>query len=135
MTTVFVAFGEPEQRATVLGFAAKQATASGYSLYVYHIHESEEPAQSIRAEAERIITDAPGQIDYDIDIDQREEFSDLTNVSRQKRLTDAIFSADRDFEYVVMGDIERDRLENFSHASLTRAVLERHAIPVLLVPV
>lgn len=61
--------------------------------------------------------------------------SGLTNTSKRTRLLDAIFESGTDYEYVVVGDVERDAIEGLTHASLTKSVLKEHAIPVVLVPV
>lgn len=136
MGTIFVAYGEPGHRNEVLEFAVKQAAASDYDLFVYHIQEpDDESAQQIREEIERVIENTVPEVTYEIKINRRGEASDQTNVSIQKRLVDAILESDTDYEYVVMGNIERSAVEGFTHASMTQAVLETHTIPVLLVPV
>lgn len=136
METIFVAYGEPGHRNTVLEFATEQAAASKYDLLVYHVYENEEESvQQVREEIETIIERIAPGLSFEIEINTRNGTSDLTNVSKQKRLTDAILESDRDYEYIVMGDIERDSLEEFTHASMTKAVLEMHAVPVMLVPV
>lgn len=136
MGTIFVAYGGTGHRNTVLEFAVEQAAASEYDLLVYHIYENEEESvQQVREEIETIIERIALEVSFEIEINTRNENSDLTNVSKQKRLTDAILESDRDYEYIVMGDIKRDSLEGFTHASMTKAVLKMHAIPVMLVPV
>ena len=42
---------------------------------------------------------------------------------------------DRDYEYVVMGNIEQGLIEEFLLSSMSEAVLDTHKIPVMLVPV
>jgi hypothetical protein len=136
MGTIFVAYGEPGSRDTVLAFAVEQAAASGHDLLVYHVEESgEESASSIRDEVERVVENTAPGVDFEVGINFRDEVTDRTNVSKRKRLTDAIQESDREYEYVVMGDIERDSLEGLTHASMTEAVLGLHAVPVMLVPV
>lgn len=136
MGTIFVAYGGPNHPNRVLEFAVDQAAASEYDLLVYHVEEDvEESIQEIREEIETVVEKSVPEITYSVEIDTRDEVSDQTNVSKQKRLTDALLDSDREFEYVVMGDIQRTSLEGLTHASMTRAVLELHSFPVLLVPV
>lgn len=136
MGTIFVAYGEPGHRKIVLEFAIDQAAACGHDLLVYHVQESPaESAQQLREEIATVVQRIAPQLTFEVQIDSPGEFSDLTNVSTGKRLTDAILETDRDYEYVVMGDVERGSLEEFAHASATEAVLETHAVPVMLVPV
>jgi len=136
MGTIFVAYGGPERRTTVLEFAAEQAATSDHDLLVYHIQEtSEDSARAIREEIDRVVQRIAPDLAVEVRIDTRDEISDETNVSERKRLIDAVLAPDRDYEYVVMGDIERGSIEGLAHASLTEAVLRTHAIPVLLVPV
>lgn len=136
MGTIFVAYGGPAHGNRVLEFAVEQAAASGYDLLVYHVEEDvAESVQAVREEIETVVEATAPEVTYTVEIDARDEVSDLTNVSKQKRLTDALLDADRDYEYVVMGDIQRTSLEGLAHASMTRAVLELHAFPVVLVPV
>lgn len=136
MGTIFVAYGGGDHRNRVLEFAVEQAGTSGYELVVYHLHESKtESPQTIREEIEAVVQRTKPHLVYEIEIDTRETVADRTNVSRQKRLIDAILSDDRTFEYVVMGDVERGSIEEFTHSSMTEAVLATHAVPVLLVPI
>ncbi|QLC35013.1 universal stress protein (plasmid) [Halarchaeum sp. CBA1220] len=136
MGTIFVAYGEPERRTAVLEFAARQASASGHDLYVYHVQEGEEEdAAALRTEAEEVLARVAPGVTADVAVEERESFSDDTNVSPQKRLTDAVLESGREYEYVVMGAVERTAVEGVTHASMTKAVLETRAVPVLLVPV
>lgn len=136
MGTIFVAFGSSENRNAVLEFAVEQAAASEHDLFVYHVQESEgESAQRIRDEIETVIQRTAPDVTFEVEIETRGEFSDRTNVSEEKLLTDAILESDRDYEYVVMGDSEHDFLDDLTHASMTETVLKTHAIPVMLVPV
>jgi len=136
MGTVFVAYGGSGRRQAVLEFAADQAAASGYDLVVYHAREStDEPVEEITEEIESVLQEsAPGLV-FEVQTDSREEISDRTNVSKHKRLTDAVLEADRDYEYAVMGHVQRGSIEEFARASMTKAMLEAHALPVVLVPV
>lgn len=43
-------------------------------------------------------------------------------------------SADRDYEYVVMGNIERGPIEEFFLSDMSEAILDTHTLPVMLVP-
>ncbi|MFB6077942.1 MAG: universal stress protein [Halarchaeum sp.] len=132
MGTIFVAYGEPGRRDAVLAAAAEQAAASGHRLLVYHVQEgADDDPDAVRADADAALSGT--DIDYEVRVDAKEEFSDDTNVAPTKRLTDVVL--DGDYEYVVMGDVEHDALEQLTHPSMTRAVLELHAVPVLLVPV
>ncbi|MDY6818875.1 MAG: universal stress protein [Halobacteriales archaeon] len=136
MSTIFVAYGGGDHRNTVLAFAVEQAAASGYELLVYHVHESTtESVDTVRKEIERVVQRTDPHVVYEIEIDTRDDVSDRTNVSRQKRLTDAIVAGAETYEYVVMGDIDRGSIKELTHASMTQAVLETHEVPVLLVPV
>jgi nucleotide-binding universal stress UspA family protein len=136
MGTIFVAYGEAEHRTAVLEFAVEQAAASDHDLLVCHIQESsKESARAIREEIDLVVQRIAPDLPVEVRINTRDEMSDQTNISAQKRLVDAILEPDRDYEYVVMGDIERGSIEGLAHASLTEAVLKTHAIPVLLVPV
>lgn len=136
MGTIFVAYGEPKHRTTVLEFAVEQAAASDHDLLVYHAQESaDESARATREEIDEVVQRIAPDLAVEVRIDTRDEVSDQTNISVQKLLMDAVLASDRDYEYVVMGDIERGSIEGLSHASLTKALLETHAIPVLLVPV
>ncbi|MFT4923152.1 MAG: nucleotide-binding universal stress UspA family protein [Haloarculaceae archaeon] len=61
--------------------------------------------------------------------------SDRTNISKQKRLADVLLETDREFEYIVMGNVDRGSVERLVLPSMTEAVIGTHEIPVLLVPV
>ncbi|QLG27160.1 universal stress protein [Halorarum halophilum] len=136
MGTIFVAFGGSEHRSNVLEFAVEQAAVSDHDLFVYHVQESEEESvQQIRDEIETVIRRTAPDLTFEVEIDTRGGFSDRTNVSEEKLLTDAILDSDRDYEFVVMGDREHDFLDDLMHSSMTETVLETHAIPVMLVPV
>lgn len=136
MGTIFVAYGEPEDRNAVLEFAAEQAAPCGHDLHVYHTQESaDESPREIREEIDAAMERTAPAVTYEVEIETEEEYSDQTNVSEQKRLTDALLRDDRDYEYAVMGDVERGSIEEFTHGSMTKAVLKTHAIPVLLVPI
>lgn len=136
MGTIFVAYGESEHRTAVLEFAVEQAAASDHDLLVCHISESSEAsARAIREEIDLVVQRIAPDLPVEVRISTRDERSDQTNISVQKRLLDAVLDPDRDYEYVVMGDIERGSIEGLAHDSLTETVLKTHAIPVLLVPV
>lgn len=136
MGTIFVAYGgEPDERTTLLAFAAERAAASGDDLFVYHVQETaDESAQALRSEIADVMERTAPEVDFEVDLNFQSEFTEDENVSNQKRLTDAVLSAGP-FEYVVMGDVERGTIEELVLPSMTEAVLETHEVPVLLVPV
>lgn len=136
MGTIFVAYGESKHRNTVLKFAAKQAADCDHSLFIYHIQGSTvDSIKRIQEKVERVIEKTAPQVPFTVHINTPDEESGLTNLSKPKRLIDAILETDAEYEYVVMGDIERGPFEDLTHDSLTRALLETHSIPVMLVPV
>lgn len=136
MGTIFVAYGEPADRSAVLRFAAEQAAAAGHDLLVYHVQEGEDdPVDAVESEARSTVEAIAPDLDMEVRVDGREEVSDATNVSAQKRLVDAILEDVDAYEYVVMGVVERGPVDDLVHASMTEAVLRTHALPVLLVPV
>lgn len=133
MGTIFVAYGEPEHRTSVLKFAAEQAAACDHELLVYHIQDpTADSAERVREEIESVVQGTAPGITFTVHINTPD---DLSRVSKRKRLTDAIIESDREYEYVVMANIERDSPEGFTHSSMTEAVLKTHAAPVMLVPV
>jgi nucleotide-binding universal stress UspA family protein len=136
MGTIFVGYGDHEGREGVLAFAAERAAASGDDLFVYHVEEaSDESAAAIRGEvAAGIDRTAPG-VEFEVHMAGPEKHSDRENVSKQKRLLDAITDPDREFEYAVMGNVEHGPVESLTIPSATEAVLESRSIPVVLVPV
>ncbi|WP_435102147.1 universal stress protein [Halarchaeum sp. P4] len=135
MGTIFVAYGEPERRTAVLEFAARQASASGHDLFVYHVQETEDASiDAVREEAEETLERVAPDVSAEVVVEER-EFSDDTNVSPNKRLIDAILESNEEYEYVVMGAVERTAVEGITHPSMTKAVLETRAVPVMLVPV
>ncbi len=136
MPCVFVAYGATENRIPVLEFAAERATAAGDELLVHHIQEGPEgSAEAIRQEVAGIIDRLAPNVQYEVRIDDHGVYSEDTNVSKQKRLIDAILEDDREYAYVVMGNIERGTIEELTLSSMTEAVLGTHDIPVMLVPV
>lgn len=136
MATIFVAYGGPEGREDVLAFAVERAVASGDDLYVYHVQESaDEDAAAVREEVDAVIERTAPDVDYEVVVAARVAESDATNVSHQKLLVDAVLESDREFAYVVMGDVEHGAIESITLASMTEAVLEAREVPVVLVPV
>lgn len=136
MGTVFVAYGEADSRTPVLEFALERAAAAGDEIFVHHILEStEDSADAVREEVASIVARVAPEVPYNVRIDNRGVSSDASNVSRQKRLTDAILQDDREYAYVVMGNVERGAIEELAMSSMTEAVLDSHEVPVLLVPV
>ncbi|MFC7141181.1 universal stress protein [Halosimplex aquaticum] len=135
MGTIFVAYGA-EGRESVLEFAVERATDGGHGLYVYHTKDiADEEAAAVRTEIESVLERVGAEVPVEITVETGKGESDQTNVSAQKRLTDAIVDADREFVYVVMGDVEHSAVESFVLPSMTEAVLETREVPVLLVPV
>ena len=136
MATIFVAYGGPAGREAVLAFAAERAAASGDDLYVYHalasVDAEDEP---VRREIEDVLAETAPEVSYEIRIEARPGDSDRANVSTQKQLIDAVVDADREFAYVVMGDIHHGPIESISIPSMTEAILETRKVPVVLVPV
>ena len=136
MATVFVAYGEPEERAAVLEFALERAAAAGDDLVVHHVLESEaEDPEAIRAEVDEAVERLAPDVSYEVRLDARGVESDASNVSTRKRLVDAILEDGRDYAYVVMGNVEHGAIEELALPSTTEAVIDSHAVPVLLVPV
>lgn len=136
MGTIFVAYGEPDDRDAVLRVAAEQAAAAGHDLLVFHVLEGDdEDADAVEAAARTTALDIAPTVDVEVRVEARERVSDATNVSPQKRLVDAILETPGAWEYVVMGDVERGTVDGLVHASMTEAVIRAHAVPVLLVPV
>ncbi len=137
MGTIFVAYGgSSAERATVLEFAAERAAASGDGLFVYHIQEGgDESSRDVRADIREGVEGVAPDVPLEVDLNVQANRSEDTNVSKQKRLTDAILEGGREFEYVVMGEVEHGRVEGFILPSMSKAVLDTHAVPVLLVPV
>jgi nucleotide-binding universal stress UspA family protein len=136
MATIFVAYGDHDDRESVLSFAAERAAASGDDLYVYHAQErGDESSDAVREEVAAVMERTAPDVAYETVVDTPEEESDLTNVSTQKRLLDAVLGSDREFAYVVMGNIEHGTVERFVVPSMTEAVLESRGVPVVLVPV
>jgi len=137
MGTIFVAYGGlPEERTAVLEFAAERAAASGDGLFVYHAREvADEPAPDLETEVRTTVDRVDPDIQVEVDLNVETGDAEAAEVSKQERLTDAILEGHREFEYVVMGEIEHGRIEEVVLPSLTEAVLDTHRIPVLLVPV
>jgi nucleotide-binding universal stress UspA family protein len=119
-----------------LEFAVDQATTCGHELVVYHIQEAQsESVAEVRKEIETIVQQQDPYLVYDIEIDRWDSRSKERGQSKQNQLRKAIFETNRDYEYVVMGEIERGPIEGITHSSMTKAILKEHEIPILLVPV
>lgn len=135
MGTIFVAYGGTG-RETVLEFAAERAAEAGDGLYVFHAQDSvDEDTAAVREEIQRVLDRTSADVPVEIDIDSNHPLSDETNVSGQKRLTDALLENDHTFTYTVMGNVQHGTVDSFVLASMTEAVLDTQSIPVLLVPV
>lgn len=136
MAAIFVAYGERERRTAVLEFAVDQATSCGHELVVYHIQEAKsESVPEIREEIETVVQQVDPYLVYDIEIVRFDDQSRKSGESKQEQLLSAIFETDRDFAYIIMGEIERGPIAGLTHSSMTKAVLNEHSIPVLLVPI
>lgn len=139
MGTVFAAYGSEPHREAVLEFAAERAVAAGDDLFVYHIRESEDqPADRTRTEIEGILQRTAPDLDFETtieDMDTQQGEYERSTVSKQKQLIDVITTTDREYEYVVMGNVDHGPIEEFLLSSTSEAVLDTHAIPVMLVPV
>lgn len=136
MGTLFVAYGEPAERTAVLEFALERASVAGDDLVVHHVIESEtaEP-DAIREEVAATVERVAPDVAYEVRLDDRGVYSDESNVSTRKRLIDAILEDGAEYDYVVMGNVEHGAIEELTLSSMTEAVIDTHAIPVLLVPV
>ena len=136
MATVFVAYGEPDERTAVLEFALERAAAAGDDLLVHHVIEGDaEDPEAIRTEVAETVERVAPDVAYEVRLDDRGVYSDESNVSTRKRLVDAILEDGREYAYVVMGNVEHGAIEELTLSSTTEAVLDSHAVPVLLVPV
>lgn len=141
MGTIFVAYGEESHRERVLEFAAERADASGDDLFVYHIHDTAETSeQRIHDEIGSVIERTAPGIEFEVQIGPRDRLEadeaayERTKVSKRKQLLDAIVESDREYEYIVMGNVDHGPVEEFVLPSMTEAVLETNAAPVALVP-
>lgn len=138
MGTVFVAYGKESSREPVLEFAAERAAVAGDDLFVYHIRELDDPSdERIRTEIEEVIRRTAPDVDFEVSIgglDTQEGEYEQSRVSKRKQLLDTITATDRDYEYVVMGNVERGPIEEFVLSSMSEAVLDTRRIPVMLVP-
>ncbi len=136
MGTIFVAYGERDGRTEILEFALDQATRCDHEVFVYHIQEAEsESVDEVRTEIETTVQERDAFLVYDIEIERVDGRAGSSARSKQELLLEAIFESDRDFDYVVMGEIRRGPLEGITHSSMTEAVLKTHDIPVTLVPI
>jgi nucleotide-binding universal stress UspA family protein len=134
MGTIFVAYGG-ENRAAVLETAINRAHADGHDLYVYHVLERESVRRNVRDEIHSVIERPDPTVVVDIEIDRADSHpADDGEPSKENLLRTALRTGDSDYEYVVMGDIDRGTIEGFIHASMTEAALEEAACPVMLVP-
>ncbi|WP_122091177.1 universal stress protein [Halalkalicoccus subterraneus] len=139
MGTILVAYGKDPHRNTVLEFAVERAAAANDDLFVYHINEPEDNSpDQVRGEIEQVLQQTAPTVEFEIAIEElgtvQEKF-EHSKVSKQKQLVDIIESSDRDYEYLVMGNIERGPIEEFFLSSMSEAVLDTYAIPVMLVPI
>ena len=136
MGPIFVAYGDHGEREQVLAFAAERAAKSGDDLFVYHVEEGEEESpEDVREEVAGVVERTAPDVEYEINVAVHGDYTDRSNVSKQKRLLDVITQSGREFEYAVMGNVERGAVESLVIPSMTEAVLESRSIPVVLVPV
>lgn len=136
MGTIFVAYGGGSHRHVVLETAVELASAGDHDLLVYHLKEADtDPEMRIRDEIRTAVEQVGAYVAYEIEIDGSEDSPDAGEPSREARLLEAIDRPDREFEFAVMGDVDRGPVEQFTHSSLTRAVLNDGTCPVMLVPV
>ncbi|QLH80368.1 universal stress protein [Halosimplex pelagicum] len=132
MGTIFVAYGG-EGRESVLEFAAERARETGDDLHVYHLRELVGESIDVRSEVEAVLDRTAPGVDASVAVESADD--DEAGPSTKRRLAEVAADADRDWTYVVMGDVEHGAVEEFVLPSMTEAVLETRAVPVLLVPV
>lgn len=136
MGTIFVAYGGGEHRNVVLETATELAASGGHDLLVYHVTEARTTSEPrVRDEIRSVVQHVTPYVAYEIEIDGPATAAADEFPSKETKLVDAIHRSDRDPEYVVMGDVDRGPVEQFTHPSLTRAVLTETTYPVMLVPV
>ena len=75
------------------------------------------------------------EVSHEVHVSGPETYSDRENVSKRKRLLDALTDTNREFVYAVMGNVEHGPVESLTIPSTTEAVLESRSVPVVLVPV
>ncbi|WP_436928506.1 universal stress protein [Halosimplex halobium] len=132
MGTIFVAYGG-EGRESVLTFAAERAREAGDDLYVYHLRELVDESIDVRGEVESTLDRTAPGVDAEVAVESADD--EEAGPSTKGRLAEVAADPERDWTYVVMGDVERGAVERFVLPSMTEAVLETRAVPVLLVPV
>lgn len=136
MGTIFVAYGDHDERERVLAFAAERASGSGDDLFVYHVGGADEESPgAVREEVAAVVERTAPDVEVETCVSVPDSRSDRSNVSKQKQLLDVLTASGRDFEYAVMGNVERGPVESLVIPSMTEAVLESRSIPVVLVPV
>lgn len=127
--TILVAYGSDDASESALRFAAERAARTGDRLHVLHVQTGDEDGP-VTTET---IDDVLDGIDVEYVLENLGfETGDAANVSVAKRLIDHVLSDD--YAYVVMGNKSKGALEEMLVGSVTEAVLETHAIPVMLVP-
>lgn len=136
MGTIFVAYGGGEHRNRVLETAVEQAAAGNHDVLVYHVMTEQTPDERrVRDEIRNVVQQRDPYVAYDIEIDGGAVDGTGTDDPKETKLLEAIDRSALDFEYVVMGDVNRGPVEQFTHSSMTRAVLNEATCPVMLVPV
>lgn len=136
MGTIFVAYGGGEHRNVVLETATELAASGGHDLLVYHVTEARTTSEPrVRDEIRSVVQQVTRYVAYEIEIDGSATAAADESPSKESKLVDAIHRAEPDLEYVVMGDVDRGPVEQFTQPSTTRAVLDDATYPVMLVPV
>lgn len=136
MGTVFVAYGGGEHRNVVLETATELASSGDHDLHVYHYAEDQmTPETRVRDEIRSVVQEVTPYVAYEIEIGGPATEAADESHSKETKLVDAIHRAEHELEYVVMGDVDRGPVEQFTHPSMTRAVLKKTSCPVMLVPV
>lgn len=135
MGTIFVAYGGGEHRNRVLERATELAASGDHDLLVYHLAtDPRASGPSVREEISSVIREVTPHVAYEIEIDDLPSDSTDESQSKPARLLEALDGTEGDVEYVVMGDVERGPVEQFTHHSMTGAVLNEGICPVMLVP-
>lgn len=132
MGTIFVAYGG-DGRESVLSFAAERARERGDDLYVYHLRELVGESIDAREEVEAVLDEVAPDVAVEVAVETAGD--DEASPSTRRRLAEVAADSERDWTYVVMGDVDHGAVEEFVLPSMTEAVLETRAVPVLLVPV
>lgn len=135
MGTIFVAYGGGEHRNVVLERATELAASGDHDLLVYHLAtDPQVSAPIVRDEITSVIEEVTRYVAYEIEIDSPAADSAPETQSKPARFLEALEGTDCDIEYIVMGAVDRGPVEQFTHHSMTSAVLDEGISPVMLVP-